>query len=63
MKNPKTAVGKIDAAANLVEQMNMAHMIKDENHFKKVHRQAADLLFKALRQLENDGEGSVDERP
>lgn len=52
MKNPKTVAEKIDAAANLVEQMNMAHMIRDEAHFKKAHQQAGDLLFKAMRQLE-----------
>lgn len=52
MKNPKTVLEKIDAAANLVEQMNMAHMTKDEKHFQKVHKQAGDLLWKAMRQLE-----------
>lgn len=52
MKNPKTVYEKIDAAANLVEQMNMAHMIKDEEYFAKVHKEAGDLLFKAMRQLE-----------
>lgn len=30
MNNPKTVAEKIDAAANLVEQMYLAHMIKDE---------------------------------
>jgi hypothetical protein len=35
--------------------MNMAHMIKDEEHFKKVHKQAGDFLFEALRKMEEMG--------
>lgn len=52
MENPKTLMEKIDAAANLVEQMNMAHMIKDEAHFKKCHQKAGQFLFDAMRKLE-----------
>ena len=52
MENPKTVAEKMDAAANLVEQMNLAHTIRDEEHFKKCHQKAGDLLFKAMRQLE-----------
>lgn len=52
MENPKTVVEKIDAAANLVEQMNMAHMLRDEAQFKKAHQKAGQFLFDALRQLE-----------
>lgn len=52
INNPKTVYEKIDAAANLVEQMMLAHTIKDEAHFKKVHKQAGDLLFEAMRQIE-----------
>jgi len=52
MENPATVMEKIDAAANLVEQMNMAHMIKDEAHFKKCHQKAGKFLFEAMRQLE-----------
>lgn len=62
IENPKTAFEKIDAAANLVEQMYLAHMIKDEKHFKEVHKKAGDLLFKAKRQLEDDGEGNVEQQ-
>lgn len=54
MNNPKTAIEKIDAAANLVEQMNMAHMIKDDKHFAKCHTKASKLLFDALRQMDGD---------
>lgn len=52
MNNPKTPLEKIDAAANLVEQMFLAHSIRDEKKFKEAHFKAGDLLFKAMRQLE-----------
>lgn len=52
IENPKTLTEKIDAAANLVEQMNMAHMMKDEAHFKKCHQKAGKFLFDAMRKLE-----------
>lgn len=54
MNNPKTVAEKIDAAANLVEQMNLAHMIKDESRFKQAHQKAGQLLFDALRQIEDE---------
>jgi hypothetical protein len=54
MDNPKTVAEKIDAAANLVEQMNLAHMIKDEAKFKEAHKKAGRLLFNALRQIEDE---------
>lgn len=56
MKNPKTAFEKIDAAANYVEQMMLAHTIKDEAHFRKCHQEAGKLLFDALRQMESSDE-------
>lgn len=52
MKNTKKVVEKIDAAANLVQQMNLAHMLRDEAHFKEAHKKASQFLFDALRQLE-----------
>jgi hypothetical protein len=55
--NPKTVVEKIDATANLVEQMMLSHTIGDNEHFKKVHKKAGDFLFNAMRQLQ-DEEGS-----
>jgi hypothetical protein len=61
MENPKTVVEKIDAAANLVEQMNMANMIGDKMHFQKVHKRASELLFNALRQLEATEQGNIEE--
>jgi hypothetical protein len=50
--DPPTVRGKIDAAANLVEQMWLAHSINDEKHFKKCHQNAGKLLFDAMRQLD-----------
>ena len=52
MENPESVYEKVDAAANLVEQMFMAYQINDKKHFEKVHKKAGDLLFKAMRQLE-----------
>src|SRR5688572_5995972 len=54
IENPKTIAEKIDAAANLVEQMMLSHAIKDEAHFKYAHKKAGSLLFDALRQMEDD---------
>lgn len=54
MENPKTVVEKIDAAANLVEQMNLAHMMKDEQMFREAWQKAGRLLFDALRMLEDE---------
>lgn len=55
MNNPKTILEKVDAAANLVEQMNMAHMIKDEETFRKAHQKAGKFLFDAMRLMEEKG--------
>ena len=52
MENPKTVMQKIDAAANLVEQMKLAHTINDYSHFNKCHEKAGKFLFDAMRQLE-----------
>ncbi|HYF69107.1 MAG TPA: hypothetical protein VD884_13280 [Ohtaekwangia sp.] len=56
MENPQTIAEKIDAAANLVEQMYLSHMIRDEKKFRESHKQAGDLLFAAMRQLEDTEE-------
>ena len=34
MENPKTLLEKVDAASNLVEQMQIAHAVKDEKTFQ-----------------------------
>lgn len=54
MNNPKTVYEKIDAAANLVEQMMLAHTIHDQERFKYAHKKAGDLLFDAMRQIEEE---------
>ncbi len=52
MDNPKTALEKVDAAANLVEQMYLAHMIRDEAKFKEAHKKAGYLLRDAIDMLD-----------
>jgi hypothetical protein len=54
MKNPQTKIEKADAAANWVEQMFLAHSIKDEDMFKNAHEQAGKLLFNLTRDLEEE---------
>jgi hypothetical protein len=52
INNPKTLLEKVDAAANLVEQMFLAHMVKDEKMFSEAHNKASKLLFDACRMAE-----------
>ncbi len=52
MENPKTALEKVDAAANLVEQMYLAHMIRDEAKFKEAHAKAGTFLRDAIDMLD-----------
>lgn len=52
MDNPKTLLEKIDAAANLVEQMHLSHMTRDEKHFQECHTRAASLLADAITMAE-----------
>lgn len=47
MENPKTLLEKVDAAANWVQQMYLAHMIRDETKFKEAHSKATNLLSDA----------------
>jgi hypothetical protein len=61
MKNPKTALGKVDAAANYVEQMNLAMMIGDKKQFAFAHQEAGRLLFEATQQLQETNEDVEDE--
>jgi hypothetical protein len=53
MENPKTTLEKADAAANLVEQMWLAHQVKDEKKFIESHHKASKLLFEVTRELED----------
>jgi hypothetical protein len=52
MDNPKTLLEKVDAAANLVEQMYLSHKIHDDPHFEESHKRASDLLFEALNMID-----------
>ena len=52
LENPKTLLGKVDAAANLVEQMGLAHQMHDNAHFSKVKQQTARLLSEATTMAE-----------
>ena len=56
MENLLTMPEKIDTLANYIEQMQTAHMIKDEKHFQKVYRKIADLLVI----IEEEGEKMQD---
>lgn len=55
MQNPETIMEKVDAAANLIEQMMMAHAIKDEAKFEEAHQKAGNFLFDAMRLMEEKG--------
>jgi hypothetical protein len=50
--NPKTLLEKADAAANLIEQMFLAHMVKDEKQFREAHTKAGKLMFEVVREIE-----------
>jgi hypothetical protein len=49
MKNPRTLLEKLDAAANLVAQMYLAHKVGDEKIFKQAHDTCSQLLFDAAQ--------------
>lgn len=51
MENPKTMYEKLDAVANLVEQMMLAHRVRDEERFASAHKRAGDLLFEVLEEM------------
>ena len=54
VKDAQSAVEKADAIANLIEQMHMAHRLKDEETFKKAHKRASDYAFQLVRFLEEN---------
>jgi glycosylphosphatidylinositol transamidase (GPIT) subunit GPI8 len=55
MENPITILEKIDAASNLVQQMYLAHTIRDEVKFRDAHRQASELLADAIEMCDEKG--------
>lgn len=54
MDNPKTLLEKVDAAANLVQQMYLAHVVRDEAKFKAAHQKATALLFDATQMIDEN---------
>lgn len=52
MQNPQTIHEKIDAAWNLVEQMSLAHKIKNDDHFNICHEEAVKLLSEVATYLD-----------
>lgn len=56
IENPQTPLEKADALTNLVEQMHLAHMVRDDAHFKRAHAEASRIGFELVRVLEeNEG--------
>lgn len=51
MENPETTLEMVDALTNLVEQMFLAHQIKDERMFKIAYERAAELGFTLLDKM------------
>ncbi len=52
LENPKTAYEKADALTNLIEQMVIAHKIKDETRFNFAQRKARNIGFELVQMLE-----------
>ena len=56
MDNPKTKLEMADAISNLIEQMHMAHMMRDESRFKEAHKKAGKLAFELVQMLEEQAQ-------
>lgn len=52
MENPKTALEKADALTNLIQQMAIAHRMKDESKFNEVYKRAGEIGFDLVHMLE-----------
>jgi hypothetical protein len=50
--NPETLLEKVDALTNLVEQMLLAHKMRDEKKFNEAHDKAAQIGFEVLEALQ-----------
>ena len=55
MDSPVTALEKADALTNLVEQMYMAHKIRNEYKFEEAYNKAGDIGFDLLQMLSGEG--------
>lgn len=51
--DPKTPIEKAEAAANLVEQMSLAHRMGDIVRFKDVHAKCSRILHELVEQLDS----------
>ena len=54
MENPQTPLEKADAIGNLIEQMSLAILTGDTNHFNKTKEKASQLNFELVQQLQPD---------
>jgi len=57
MENPETLLEKVDALTNLVEQMLLAHRMRDEQKFNEAHDKAAQIGFEVLEALQESEAG------
>lgn len=57
MENPETLLQKVDALTNLVEQMLLAHRMRDEQRFNDAHDKAAQLGFEVMEALQESESG------
>jgi hypothetical protein len=48
MENPVTILEKVDTLTNLVEQMLMAHRMRDEQRFNDLHERASKIGYELL---------------
>ena len=56
LTNPKTPLELADAIGNLIEQMALAHTVKDEYRFTKARKKAAELCFELTCKLDGETE-------
>ena len=52
IENPETTLEKVDAAANLVEQMSLAYRMQDSKHFDECLNKVRNLLAQATDELD-----------
>ncbi len=50
--NPQGMMEKMDAVGNMIEQMFLAHQIKDETKFREAHRKASQWVFEINMEIQ-----------
>jgi hypothetical protein len=55
IENPETLLEKVDALTNLIEQMLLAHRMRDEQRFNEAHDKAAQIGFEVSEALQEEG--------